>query len=73
MARLYAEIVRCGVSSSEFGVAEADVAARRLLTRIDGLGAQMVVRAAPTRKAKHPARSYFSSELGVISPDGANR
>jgi AcrR family transcriptional regulator len=67
-----AEIVRYGVSSGEFDVADADVAARRLLTMIDGLGAQMVVRAVPSSEAKHIARSYFTSELGVASPDGAN-
>ena len=68
-----AEIVRYGVSSGEFDVADADVAARRLLTMIDGLGAQMVVRAVPSSEAKYIARSYFTSELGVASPDGANR
>jgi AcrR family transcriptional regulator len=68
-----AEIVRSGVSSGEFRVADADVAARRLLTMIDGLGAQMVVRAVPSSEAKHIARSYFTSELGVAEPDGANR
>jgi AcrR family transcriptional regulator len=68
-----ADIVHYGVSSGEFDVADADVAARRLLTMIDGLGAQMVVRAVPSSEAKHIARSYFTSELGVISPDGANR
>jgi AcrR family transcriptional regulator len=60
-----ADIVRLGVGSGEFHVADADVAARRLLTMIDGLGAQMVVRAVPSREAKHIARSYFTSELGI--------
>jgi AcrR family transcriptional regulator len=68
-----AEIVRSGVTSGEFHVADADVAARRLLTMLDGLGAQMVVRAVPSSEAKHIARSYFASELGVGAPDGANR
>jgi AcrR family transcriptional regulator len=68
-----AEIVRYGISAGEFDVADADVAARRLLTMIDGLGAQMVVRAVPSSEAKHIARSYFTSELGVISPNGADR
>ena len=54
-----AEIVRSGVDSGEFRVADADVAARRLLTMIDGLGAQMVVRAVPADEAKHIARSYL--------------
>ena len=63
-----ADIVRLGVSSGEFHVADADVAARRLLTMIDGLGAQMVVRAVPSREAKHIARSYFTSELGIDKP-----
>ena len=68
-----ADIVRSGVSSGEFHVADADVAARRLLTMIDGLGAQMVVRAVPASEAKHIARSYFTSELGIGSRDEANR
>lgn len=67
------EIVRSGVSSGEFHVADPDVAARRLLTMIDGLGAQMVVRAVPASEAKHIARSYFTSELGIGSQDRANR
>jgi AcrR family transcriptional regulator len=60
-----ADIVRSGVGAGEFHVADADVAARRLLTMIDGLGAQMVVRAVPAGEAKHIARSYFTSELGI--------
>ncbi len=63
-----AEIVRSGVDAGEFHVADADVAARRLLTMIDGIGAQMVVRAVPSEEAKHIARSYFTSELRVVSP-----
>lgn len=59
------DIVRYGVDSGEFHVADADVAARRLLTMIDGLGAQMVVRAVPSREAKHIARSYFTAELAI--------
>jgi hypothetical protein len=35
----------------------------RLLTLIDGLGAQMVVRAADPAELKHIARSYVVSEL----------
>ena len=57
--------MRLGVGSGEFHVADADVAARRLLTMIDGLGAQKVVRAVPADEAKHIARSYFTSELGI--------
>jgi hypothetical protein len=60
-----AEIVRAGVADGEFHVADVDVAARRLLTRIDGLGAQKVVRAVPSDEAKHIARAYSASELGV--------
>jgi AcrR family transcriptional regulator len=63
-----ADIVRLGVDSGEFHVADPDVAARRLLTMIDGLGAQMVVRAVPSAEAKHIARSYFTSELGIGNP-----
>ncbi|WP_133119024.1 TetR/AcrR family transcriptional regulator [Mycolicibacterium agri] len=62
-----ADIVRSGAQSGEFHVVDADVAARRLLTMIDGLGAQMVVRAVPSAEAKHIARSYFTSELGIAA------
>lgn len=60
---LIATTVRYGAKSGEFQVAEPDVAARRLLTMVDGLGAQMVVHAVPSEEAKHIARSYFASEL----------
>ncbi|RDH78227.1 TetR family transcriptional regulator [Mycolicibacterium moriokaense] len=60
-----ADIVCSGIGSGEFRVADPDVASRRLLTMIDGLGAQMVVRAVPSAEAKHIARSYFTSELGI--------
>jgi AcrR family transcriptional regulator len=68
-----ADIVRSGAGAGEFHVSDADVAARRLLTMIDGLGAQMVVRAVPSRDAKHIARSYFTSELGIRTSNGANQ
>lgn len=58
-----AEVVREGSASGEFHVADADVAARRLLTMIDGLGAQMVVRAVAPAELKHIARSFVDSEL----------
>jgi hypothetical protein len=60
-----ADIVRAGAAAGEFQVADVDVAARRLLTMIDGLGAQKVVRAVPSEEAKHIAQSYFASELRV--------
>jgi len=60
-----AAIVRAGAEGGEFRVADVDVAARRVLTMIDGLGAQKVVRAVPSEEAKHIARAYFASELGV--------
>jgi AcrR family transcriptional regulator len=63
-----ADIVRAGDADGEFQVADADVAARRLLTMIDGLGAQKVVREAPSDEIKHIARAYFASELGMRSP-----
>ena len=44
---------------------DVEVAARRLLIMIDGLGAQKVVRAVPADEAKHIARVYVASELGV--------
>ena len=52
-------------------MADADVATRRLLTMIDGLGAQMVVRTVPSGEAGHIARQYFTSELGIGLPDAA--
>jgi hypothetical protein len=60
-----ADIVRAGVADGEFRVADVDVAVRRLLTMIDGLGAQKVVRAVPSDQAEHIAQAYFASELGV--------
>lgn len=60
-----ADIVRAGVADGTFDVDDVDVAARRLLTMIDGLGAQKVVRAVPVDEAKHIARAYFASELGA--------
>jgi AcrR family transcriptional regulator len=60
-----AGIVREGTQAGEFRVNDVDVAARRLLTMIDGLGAQKVVRAVPSEEAKHIAQAYFASELGV--------
>ncbi len=66
-----AEIVRAGSDSGDFHVADPDVAARRLLTMIDGLGAQMVVRAVPSAEAKHIARAYVMSELGIADTQAA--
>ena len=50
-------------------MADVEVAARRLLTMIDGLGAQKVVRAVPAEEAKHIARAYFTAELGIGQQD----
>jgi AcrR family transcriptional regulator len=61
-----ADIVRAGRRDGEFAVDDVNVAARRLLTMIDGLGAQKVIRAVPSDEAKHIARAYFASELGVV-------
>ncbi|BDY26383.1 MULTISPECIES: TetR/AcrR family transcriptional regulator [Mycolicibacterium] len=58
-------IVKAGRESGELRVVDDAVAARRLLTMIDGLGAQKVVRAVPADEAKHIARAYFASELGL--------
>lgn len=57
-------IVRAGAATGEFAVPDADVAARRLLILIDGLGAQKVIRAAATDELKHIARAYVATELG---------
>jgi AcrR family transcriptional regulator len=67
-----AEVVRAGLACGEFLTTDADVAARRLLTVIDGLGAQMVVRAVPSGEAEHIARAYFTSELGIRGTGTAN-
>jgi AcrR family transcriptional regulator len=64
-----ADILRAGSASGEFRVADPQVAARRLLTMIDGLGAQMVVREAPSGELKHIARAYVASELGLDRAD----
>lgn len=58
-----ADVVREGNATGEFHAGDPDVAARRLLTMIDGLGAQMVVRAVEPAELKHIARSYVVSEL----------
>jgi AcrR family transcriptional regulator len=60
-----AEIVRAGGAAGEFRVADPDVAARRLLTMIDGLGAQKVIGSVSSDEIKHIGRTYFSSELGL--------
>ena len=60
-----AAIVASGADSGEFTVPDVEVAARRLLIMIDGLGSQKVVRAVPAAEAKHIARVYVASELGV--------
>jgi AcrR family transcriptional regulator len=60
-----AAIVRAGIDAGDFRATDADVAARRLLTMIDGLGAQKVVRAVPCDEIKHIARAYIASELGL--------
>jgi len=60
-----AEIVRAGSAAGEFRVADPDVAARRLLTMIDGLGAQKVIGSVSSDEIKHIGRTYASSELGL--------
>jgi AcrR family transcriptional regulator len=59
------DVVREGARSGDFGVRDVAVTARRLLILIDGLGAQKVIRDAPTDEIKHIARSYVHSELGL--------
>jgi AcrR family transcriptional regulator len=60
-------IVRAGVEAGEFTAADVDVAARRLLIVIDGLGSQKVIRDANAVDLKHIARAYVSSELGLAT------
>jgi AcrR family transcriptional regulator len=59
------DVVREGARSRDFSVPDVAVTARRLLILIDGLGAQKVIRDAPTDEIKHIARSYVHSELGL--------
>ncbi len=59
-----ADIVRAGHEAGEFRRGDTDVSARRVLTMIDGLGAQQVVRAVEADELKHIARAYVASELG---------
>jgi AcrR family transcriptional regulator len=59
------EIVRAGSAAGEFHVADPDVAARRLLTMIDGLGAQKVIGSVTSDEIKHIGRTYAGSELGT--------
>lgn len=60
-------IVRAGAEAGEFTAPDVDVAARRLLIVIDGLGSQKVIRDASTEDLKHIARAYVSSELGLAT------
>jgi AcrR family transcriptional regulator len=60
-----ADIVRAGSAAGEFRVADPDVAARRLLTMIDGLGAQKVIGSVSSDEIKHIGRTYANSELGL--------
>lgn len=62
---LIADIVRSGLAAGEFRVGDPEVAARRLLTMIDGLGTQQVVRAVASDELKHIGRAYVASELGL--------
>jgi AcrR family transcriptional regulator len=59
------ELVRWGQADGTFGPGDPDVAARRLLTMIDGLGTQQVVRAVAAAELKHIAGAYVASELGL--------
>lgn len=65
-----ADIVAAGVEAGEFRVdGRVDAVARRVLTLIDGLGSQKVVRAVPAAEATQIARTYVQSELrGITSP-----
>jgi len=62
---LIGDVVSEGARSGDFTVPDVAVTARRLLILIDGLGAQKVIRDAPTDEIKHIARSFVSSELGL--------
>jgi AcrR family transcriptional regulator len=61
-------IVAAGVEAGEFTVTgPVDAVARRLLTLIDGLGSQKVVRAVPAAEVNQIARTYLRSELREIT------
>jgi len=61
-------IVTGGVDAGEFAISgTADAVARRLLTLIDGLGSQKVVRAVPAAEVTQIARTYLRSELREIT------
>ena len=64
---LIGDVVRAGAQAGEFVVPDVDVAARRLLILIDGLGAQKVMRGADTDELKHIARAYVATELGLAT------
>ena len=58
-----ADVLRAGNRAGEFHTPDPAVAARRLLTLIDGLGAQMVVRGVAPDDLTHIARCYLAAEL----------
>lgn len=58
-----AEIVRAGQAAGAFVAGDAEVAARRVLTIIDGLGSQQVVRAVEPDELKHIARAFVAAEV----------
>lgn len=62
-------IVAAGVASGEFHVSDPGTAARRLLTIIDGLGAQAAVQALPPEELKEIATSFATSELRITAAD----
>ena len=61
-----AEMVRAGQEAGEFVAGDAEVAARRVLTIIDGLGSQQVVRAVAVEDLRHIARAFVAAD--VIAP-----
>lgn len=61
--QLLTDIVQAGVDADEFHVGNPETTARRLLTIIDGLGAQAAVQALPTDELKGIANDFATSEL----------
>jgi AcrR family transcriptional regulator len=61
---LIGELIRAGRDAGEFRVADVGGAARRVLTLIDGLGAQKVIRDAADDEIMHIAHSFVATELG---------
>jgi len=59
------DIIAAGVASGEFGVADPEATARRLLTIINGFGVPVITGALPTEELQDIAQAITASELRV--------